>query len=167
MKRVSPYLKMRVLGAIEFAPGNSIAARIKHVAQNRFLDEDGNHRQFTWRTIQTWYTRYKKHGVTTMQPKPRGDKGTFRKVEPEKLQEAIEQVLPAFRADRRRLTIAAVYRECIERNLLRRDEVAPNTFRRIVDTFGLLQPETQSKDKRRLAFAKAHANELWQVSRLG
>lgn len=163
MKRVSPYLKMRVLGAIEFAPGNSIAARIKHVATTRFLDEDGNHRQFTWRTIQTWYSRYKKNGITSMNPKPRGDKGTFRKVEPEKLQEAIEQVLPAFRNDRRRLTIAAIYRECIERNLLRRDEVAPNTFRRIVVRYELLTPETKSSDKRRLAFAKAHANELWQA----
>ena len=163
MKRVSPYLKMRVLGAIEFAPGNSIIARIKHVAQTRFLDEDGVHRQFTWRTIQTWYSRYKKNGITTMQPKPRGDKGKPRKVEPEKLQEAIEHVLPAFRSDRRRLTIAAVYRECIERNLLRRDEVAPNTFRRIVNSYELLKPEAKSSDKRRLAFAKAHANEMWQA----
>jgi hypothetical protein len=32
MKRVSPYLKMRVLGAIEFAPGNSVKARIDHFA---------------------------------------------------------------------------------------------------------------------------------------
>lgn len=45
MKRVSPYLKMRVLGAIEFAPGSSIASRIKQVAQTRFLDEDGHHRR--------------------------------------------------------------------------------------------------------------------------
>jgi len=154
---------MRVIGAIEFAPGNSVATRIKHVAHTPFLDEDGAHRQFTWRTIQTWYSRYKKNGITTMQPKPRGDKGSFRKVEPEKLQEAIEKVLPAFRADRRRLTIAAVYRECIERNLLRRDEVAPNTFRRIVNAFELLEPETTRTDKRRLAFAKAHANEMWQA----
>jgi len=29
MKRVSSYLKMRVLGAIESAPGNSIVARIR------------------------------------------------------------------------------------------------------------------------------------------
>jgi hypothetical protein len=32
MKRISPYLKMQVLGAIEFAPGNCIAQRIRHVS---------------------------------------------------------------------------------------------------------------------------------------
>jgi transposase InsO family protein len=163
MKRVSPYLKMRVLGAIEFAPGSTIVARIKHVAGTSFLDEHGERRRFTWRTIQTWYSRYKKDGITTMQPRTRADKGKLRKVEPEKLQEAIDDVLPSFRSDRRRLTIAALYRACIERNLLRRDEVAPNTFRRIVNDYELLKPETDSTDKRRLAFAKAHANQLWQA----
>ena len=162
MKRVSPYLKMRVLGAIEFAPGNTIRARIKHVASTDFLDEYGQRRQFTWRTIQTWYSRYKKDGITTMKPKPRADKGHPRKVDPEQLQEAIEQVLPSFR-DAKRLTVTAVYRECIERGLLRREQVAPNTFRRLVKQFELLEPETRSNHKHRLAFAKAHANELWQA----
>lgn len=57
MKRVSPYLKMRVLGAIEYAPGASIVARIRHVAEQPFTDENGARFQFTWRTIQTWYSR--------------------------------------------------------------------------------------------------------------
>lgn len=60
MKRVSPYLKMRVLGAIEFAPGATNIARIKHVSTLVFKDEEGVPHQFTWRTIQTWYSRYKK-----------------------------------------------------------------------------------------------------------
>ena len=36
MKRVSPYLKMRVLGAIEFAPGNTVKARIDHLSSVPF-----------------------------------------------------------------------------------------------------------------------------------
>src|SRR5690606_9394661 len=59
--------------------------------------------------------------------------------------------------------IALVYRRCIERGLLRREQVAPNTFRRVVNRFELLTPETASENKKRLAFAKAHANELWQA----
>jgi len=35
MKRVSPYSKMRVLGAIELAPGDSTVARIRHVVDER------------------------------------------------------------------------------------------------------------------------------------
>ncbi len=63
MKRVTPYLKMRVLGAIEFAPGGSVVERIKHVSRIVFSDEDAQRCQFTWRTIQTWYSRYKKESV--------------------------------------------------------------------------------------------------------
>ena len=161
MKRVSPYLKMRVLGAVEFAPGNSIAQRIKHVSSMSFTDEEGDSFSFTWRTIQTWYSRYKKDGVTSMKPKPRSDLGLCRKVEPEQLLEAVEQVLPLFR--NRSVSKAAVYRACIEQGLLRRDEIAPNTFSRLANKFELLKSGAEAQNKRRLAFSKAHANEMWQA----
>ena len=161
MKRVSPYLKMRVLGAIEFAPGSTVIARIKHVSTLTFNDEEGAPHRFTWRTIQTWYSRYKKDGITTMKPRPRSDRGRTRKVTPEQVLEAIEQVKPAFHGGPR--NIAAVYRTCIERGLLRRDQIAPNTFRRLVNEHQMLKPSGEVNGKRRLAFAKAHANELWQA----
>lgn len=161
MKRVSPYLKMRVLGAIEFAPGANIKQRINHVSTMTFADEDDHRCVFTWRTIQTWYSRYKKNGITCMTPKPRSDKGQVRKVEVEALAHAIEQALPAFHSATP--NIAAVYRVCIERGLLRREQVAPNTFRRLVKSLELMKPEAESNNKRRLAFSKAHANEMWQA----
>jgi transposase InsO family protein len=161
MKRVSPYTKMRVLGAIEHAPGNSIRERIKHVSTLSFRDEDGVPLAFTWRTIQTWYSRWKKDGVTAMKPRTRSDRGHARKVEPEAVAEAIEQVLPRFHEARRNVT--AIYRACIEQGLLRREQVASNTFRRIVARHELLQPLDEHRHKRRMAFAKAHANELWQA----
>ena len=75
--------------------------------------------------------------------------------------EAIEQVRASFRGNPN--NVAAVYRACIERGLLARDRVAPNTFRRIVRSHDLLKPADESSDKRRLAFAKAHANQMWQA----
>lgn len=161
MKRVSPYLKMRVLGAIEFAPGKSNIERIKHVSTLVFRDENEQSVQFTWRTIQTWYSRYKKDGITTMKPRPRSDRGRTRKVKPEQLAEAIEQVLPSFRDNTR--NVSAIYRACIERGLLQRERVAPNTFRRLVHQHELLKPYQEVHNKTRLAFAKAHANEMWQA----
>jgi putative transposase len=161
MKRVSPYLKMRVLGAIEFAPGNSIVARIRHISSQVFTDDNDQRCQFTWRTIQTWYSRYKKDGITSMHPRARSDKGHLRKVQPELLAEAIDQVRANFHANPNNIT--AVYRACIERGLLLREQVAPNTFRRIVRSYELFKPIRESNDKRRLAFAKAHANEMWQA----
>lgn len=160
MRRVSSYLKMRVLGAIESAPGSTIVARIRHVSEQPFVEDDGERFQFTWRTIQTWYSRYQKDGTTTVLEKPRSDKGRTRKVSPEEVLEAIEQVRGSFQET---YNVTDVYRACIERGLLQRDRLAPNTFRRIVKTHELLKPDAEVQSKQRLAFSKAHANQLWQA----
>jgi putative transposase len=163
MRNPTPYLKMRVLGAIDMAEGNTIQARIQAVSHMTFTDEEGHARQFTWRTIQTWYSRYQKHGVTVMENKPRSDKGKIRKVSLETVQEAIDALLPKLRGAPKR---AVLYRLCIEQGLLTRSQVAPNTFSRIVKQFDMLRSPTQSENKQRLAFAKAHANEMWQADTL-
>lgn len=161
MKHASLYLKLRVLGAIEFAEGATIRERIRKVSKQTFVDEEGVARRFTWRTIETWFTRYRKDGLDSMRPKARSDKGKARKVEPERLLEAVEQVLPRFREGAR--NVAQVYRACIEQGLLRREEIAPNTFRRLVKEYELLKPKSEAQAKKRLAFSKRHANEMWQA----
>lgn len=162
MKGTSNYLKMRVLGALEYAEGSSHRQRYEAVSQMIFRDEDGHARQFTWRTIQTWWYYYRRYGVT--EAVRRADKGSIRKVAPEQLLEAVEMVLPCFHG--KKYNIAEVYRACIEKGLLRRENVAPNTFRRHVKRFDLLKPVGVHTPKARLAFAKAHANDLWQADTL-
>lgn len=164
MKNPSAYLRMRVIGAVDTAPGQSIRDRIRHVAQMTFMDEEGHPRIFTWRTISTWLYRYKVGGVTLMESKPRSDKGTRRKVVPEKVLEAIEQALPFFRGKSPRLS--HLYRICIEQGLLRREEIASNTFRRIVAQYEMLKPDSQVSNKHRLAFSKEYANQMWQADTL-
>jgi putative transposase len=164
MRNPTPYLKMRVLGAIDLAPGDSIQARIKAVSQMTFTDEDGHPRQFTWRTIQTWYSRFQKHGVTVMENKPRSDKGKVRKVALEDVLDAIRKVLPKVHGKSPHR--ALLYRLCIEEGLLTRSQIAPNTFRRVVKQYELLKPDPDCSNKLRLAFAKAHANEMWQADTL-
>jgi len=154
---------MKVLGAVEFAEGNTMRQR-RAVSEQSFEDEDGHPHKFTWRTISTWLYRYKISGTTAMLSKPRSDKGVPRKVSPEHLLEAIEKVLPKFRS--KSYTVSLIYRTCIEDGLLRREEVAPNTFRRIVKEHELLKPHSEVKSKRRLAFSKAFANECWQADTL-
>jgi transposase InsO family protein len=155
---------MRVLGAVDMAEGKTERARIQAVSQRVFTDEDGQPRQFTWRTISTWLCRYRKHGVTVMEKQARADKGKPRKVKPEDILEAIQAVLPKThgRGPKRSL----LYRLCIEQGLLQRSQVARTTFYRLVREFELLKPDQDSANKHRLAFAKAHANEMWQVDTL-
>jgi len=100
MKRVSIYLKLRVLGAVETVEGNTIKSRIQSVAERTFHDEEGLPRVFTSRTIQTWYSLMNKGGVEMLENRPRKDRGSHRKISPEALGEAIEQVLPEFRDER-------------------------------------------------------------------
>lgn len=164
MRNPTPYLKMRVLGAIDMAEGHCIQARIKKVAQMSFTDEQGHARRFTWRTIQTWLIRYKKHGVTALENAARSDRGKTRNLTPEQLLEAIRSVLP--KAHGRTPTRAMLYRLCIEEGVLTRSQIAPNTFSRLVRHFEMLKADRDCEGRHRLAFAKAHANELWQADTL-
>ena len=59
MKRVSIYLKLRVVGAVDSVAGSTTVSRIKKVSTMTFHDEDGMPHVFTWRTIQTWVSLYR------------------------------------------------------------------------------------------------------------
>jgi putative transposase len=160
MKQPSVYLKMRVLGAIDTVQGKTRHERIRNVAAMTFLDEEGNPRQFTWRTIQTWHYRYKNHGITGMTQQPRSDKGQARKVTPEELLEAINAARPHFHD--RRTNKRAIYRYCVENGLLQPDRIAQTTFYRFIREYQLLAPDN-SDHKKRLAFSMKFANQLWQA----
>jgi len=163
MIRVSSYLKMRVLGAVESAVGKTIRERIQKTAQLIFNDEEGKPRQFTWRTIQTWYSRFKTHGVTGVVNKDRSDKGKTRKLAPEELLEALNQVLPHFRNQRHnRLDL---YRMAINKGLLQKKQLAQTTFYRFIREYELLKDHVEA-NKKRLAFAMQYANQLWQADTL-
>ena len=145
MKQPSVYLKMRVLGALDTVDGRTRHERVHNVAAMTFLDEEGNSRQFTWRTIQTWHYRYKNHGITGMTNQPRKDKGQTRKVTPEELLEAINAAKPHFRnhhANKR-----ALYRFCIEKGLLQPDRIAQTTFYRFIREYDLLAARRQRQQK--------------------
>jgi putative transposase len=161
MKLPSVYLKMRVLGAIDTAPGRTRHERVHNVAAMTFLDEEGNARQFTWRTIQTWFYRYKNHGITGMTTHTRTDKGQHRKVTPEELLEALNSARPHFhdqRANKR-----ALYRFCIEKGLLQPGRIAQTTFYRFIRDYQLLAAQDNDNDRKRLAFSMKYANQLWQA----
>ncbi len=151
---------MRVLGAVEMAGGKSIRDRIKNTAKLAFTDEEGNPRSFTWRTVSTWYYRYKNNGVTGVSVKERADKGKTRKISPEELMEAVNQVRPYF--VNKRHNRFDIYRMCIEKGILTKEQMAPTTYYRFIREYDLLKDNIEH-NKKRLAFAMEHANDLWQA----
>ncbi len=163
MRNPTSYLKMRVLGAIDSAEGKTIRQRIKKVSEMIFIDEEGLQRRFTWRTISTWLYRYKVSGITGVQNKGRSDKGKTRKITPEELLEAINQVMPQFRTIR--YNKSDIYRVCIEKGILHKTQISPTTFYRFIRDYELLKDEAVNS-KKRLAFAMQYANQLWQADTL-
>ena len=167
MKNPSIYLKMKVLGAIDIAPGKTRDERVRNVAAMVFLDEEGNQYKFTWRTIQTWHYNYKNYGITGMHGTTRADKGKTRKVTPEQVLEAINTALPHFynKANGRheKPNKTAIYRFCIEKGLLHASSIARTTFCRMVSQYEMLKEDPSSENKRRLAFSMQYANQLWQA----
>lgn len=160
MKDPSPYLKMRILGAIDYSKGASIRERIKEVSKLSFIDEEGNARQFTWRTISSWYYRFKNYGITGVAKNDRIDKGKTRKLTPEELLEAINQALPHFRE--KHYNKLDIYRYCIENALLVKQSIAQTTFYRFIREYELFKDNIDN-NKKRLAFAMQYANQLWQA----
>ena len=151
---------MRVLGAINNAPGETQQERIHNVADILWTDDDGNSRKFTWRTIYTWHYRYKNHGVTGVEPSVRKDKGNTRKVSPEQLVEAVNQVLHHFKKVKS-YNKTDVYRKIIEEGIISRIDLAATTFYRFCRDYGILSA-TKEESKKRLAFSMKYANDLWQ-----
>jgi len=164
MKQPSSYLKLRMLTAIDYAKGKTIRKRIKEVAKQEFLDEEGFPRRFTWRTISTWYYRYKSKGVTGLDIKTRSDKGKVRKTTPEELLEALNSVIPKFR--KQRYTRLDLFRTCIQDGILSPSQISQTSFYRLIRDYDLLATDVSEKKKRRLAFAMEYANQLWQADTL-
>jgi transposase InsO family protein len=156
-------MKLRVLSAIDYAPGNSIRERIKSVSQRTFRDEISvRDYRFTWRTIETWLYRFKKHGITAMDKKTRSDKNSYRKIQLNELAEAINDILPTLRFNKTGvIPKMALYRKLLEQNYFARSQLSQTSFYRMVRENDLLDIE-QTK-KLRQSFSMQFANELWQA----
>ncbi len=159
-------IRLRVLSAVDHAPGDSIRARIRYVATLTFNDQlTGQVYQFTWRTISTWLYRFKLHGVATLESKSRSDKDQPRKVSLSQLTEAIHEVLPHLSRNKSGVIPKSVlYRLLLQKGYFTRSQLAPTSFYRHIREHSLLKESVA--DKLRLSFAMQFANELWQADTL-
>lgn len=163
-KKIPPFeIRMQVLGAIDFAEGESIQEKIRNVSEKTFVNKlNGDEYKFTSRTISTWLYRYKSKGVTTLDGKTRADKKRYRKIYLSELAEAIHEVLPSIRKNKTgKLLKSVIYSLLLEKNFFTRSQLAPTTFYRMIRENDLLKSENAKK--LRLSFAMQFANELWQA----
>ena len=163
MKTVPLEIKMRVLSAVDYAPGVSIKARILVVADQTFENPaTGEKYTFTWRTISTWLYRFKKHGVVSMDRKTRSDKYTQRKVKANELAEAIHELLPQVRPNKTgQIPRMVLYTLLQEKGYFHRSQLSQTQFYRLLREHQILDSETSKK--LRLSFSMQFANEMWQA----
>jgi len=156
-------IRLRTLSALDYAPGNCLRERCKNVAQKTFTDPlTQTPFQFTWKTISTWYYRYKLHGLTSLEKKPRSDKNTYRKVQPAEIAEAIHEILPLLKPNKSGLIPKSVlYDMLIQKHFFTRSQLSPTSFYRIAKQNDLLSKEDE--EKLRHSFSMKFANELWQA----
>ena len=156
-------LRLRVLCAIDFAPGENQRQRIKAVAERHFLEpRSGVEYQFTWSTISTWLYRFKKHGMTSLDNKTRADRYSYRKVQPNELAAAINELLPTLSFNKTgNIPKSTLYRQLLAKEHFCRSQLSQTSFYRMVKQHELLSPEQNKKLRR--SFAMQFANEMWQA----
>jgi len=147
LKKPPLELRLRVLSAIDYAPGNSIQARIKSVSERSFKDEQTDCvYQFTWRTISTWLYRFKKRGITTLDNKARSDKNSYRKIQVNELAEAINDIIPTLSKNKVGvIPKMTLYRKLMANNYFKRSQLSQTSFYRMVRENDLLNFETTKK----------------------
>jgi len=140
IKQAPLELKLRILSAIDYAPGQSIRERIQQVARRTFYDAQTNAQyQFTWRTISTWFYRFKKRGILSLDHKTRADKNTYRKVQTNELAEAIAEVIGTLSQNKTgTIPKMSVYRQLLKKNFFQRSQLSQTSFYRLVRENNLL-----------------------------
>jgi transposase InsO family protein len=156
-------MRLRVLSAIDYAQGDSIQARIRDVAKRTFVDDlTKSEFKFTPRTISTWLYRFKSSGITSLETKPRSDKNTYRKVQPNELAEAIKDILPRLKANKTGRSVKmSVYRLLLKEGFFTRHQLSQTHFYRLLREHDMLN--TEATKKLRQSFAMKYANEMWQA----
>jgi len=74
---------------IEALPRGERSARIAELATRTYRPPAGGERRFSTRTLWTWWSAYRRHGLDGLLPQRRQDRGTLRALAPEVLAAAI------------------------------------------------------------------------------
>src|SRR5713101_2035895 len=74
---------------IEALPRGQRSARLTELATRTYRAPDGRERRLSLRTLWTWWSAYRRHGLEGLLPRHRRDRGTPRALVPELLEAAI------------------------------------------------------------------------------
>ncbi|MFH1185800.1 MAG: DDE-type integrase/transposase/recombinase [Chloroflexota bacterium] len=138
-------------------PRGEISAYIAKIASQSIVLPDGTERRFSERTLWSWWSAYRKQGLTGLLPRERSDKGLPREITPELLAAAIEKrkEIPS------RSTATII--DILEREkVVSRDQLRRSTLDRHLEHAGHSRRRLRSLgDKRYIRMLFERPNQFW------
>ena len=146
--------------------GDLIHAELRRGAQRRALGKkakevwlcpDGKSRRISAKTIESWLSAYRKHGIDGLVPRERKDKGVCKAI-PQHLQDLIVDMK---REDTGR-SVRLILSELCGSGLIRPDQFSASSVGRLLKSRGLTGPKLELETPTRYRFVAATCNDLWQ-----
>ncbi len=114
--------------------GSSLLVALQNAAQQLW-----GGRYYTASTIETWWYRHRREGFAALQSQPRSDKGKKRALDP-----AVTQALIELRLEHPHLTLKALVKELLRRDVLQEGSYSLGTLPRRLAGAGLDRESVQS-----------------------
>jgi transposase InsO family protein len=148
--------------------GPLVSARLAHGDVRQLCEEaaarvlegpDGDLREVSWRTIESWYYIYKTHGLEGLMPKGRSDRGVSRAIRPE-----VAELLVRAKREKPRRSIRRLIRMLERAKVVCCGELSKASVHRLLARHGVSTRPGRGGNpavKPRLAWICEHAGDLW------
>lgn len=137
-------------------PDASANAYYKRIAQKEFTLPDGTVKKFSYKTIEDWTTRYKRHGLEGLMPAVRSDKGTSRALS----DEAILQIF-RIKEDFPRINATQIHQKLIQDSFIPAT-VSVDSVQRFIRNNNLKSARNPNLRDRK-AFEEDSFGKMWQA----
>lgn len=132
----------------------SLSAFFRDAAAKGIKAPDGSVRYYSPRTLEKWYSNYRKFGFDALVPAGRSDNGVSRKIDTD-LKEQISYLKHHYP----RLSAAAIYKQLQDNGSIRSGQLSESTVCRFINQMSLRERLTVNEDMRR--YERPHINEVW------
>jgi transposase InsO family protein len=140
-------------------PRGELAARLQLLSEQRFRPPGATAtRTFAVPTLERWYRRYKKGGLSALRPEPRADKGAARALTVEQ-----QDLICEIRRENPRASAELILDTLVHDGRIEQGTVSPSAIRRLFATRGLDRRTLRSsrEGKQRLRWEAERPGALW------
>ena len=146
-------LRHKIISPVLMDIGKCQMDYFRRLEEQEFFVPGRGPKRFKATTMKTWLNKYRKNGFSSIVPKAREDKGTYRKLSKEDQKKITE-----LRKENHALPLTLFYDLCIEEKILSSRSVCYATFARFLKVQGMATRRTAKARKR---YEMDRFGELW------